>query len=237
MWQMFRMLQTERHILRNVVIMQVAFWNYIDSHNMSYLSAYSRGFQDGIQFERRTNCPRSFSDHSFAKIKQNKQRFNSNCNNLLRTKSIKRHPIYPLSLFKHCINFWISSTHPNSNSIQTRTISPNDKCFPHLNPYNVRISDNDPSKYIHPRHVCYCTYNQMYDEWKSHPKTIAICHQNNLPSVPCKQWFLNLRPIFVYPFAFEEMATNVPIIPLSPMAINVTAMRVASVQFCKEFSA
>eukprot|EP01083_Nonionella_stella_P132997 404379_1 len=133
---------------------------------MSYLSAYSRGFQVGIQFERRTNCPRSFSDHSFAKIKQNKQRFNSNCNNLLRTKSIKRHPIYPLSLFKHCINFWISSTHSidsNSNSIQTRTISPNDKCFPHLNPYNVRISDNDPSKYIHPRHVCYCTYNQMYD--------------------------------------------------------------------------
>ncbi len=129
----------------------------------------------------KTLSPKSFKRQKYSKIKTLKKRFNggetrSLCNNIKNVRLI-----YPIELFQWALDFWLEMTHPNPNTKKTRV-----------------LTDKNKNKFIHPQHICYVSFDTVYDDWKSHETTQLICDKYNKP-IPSKQWFFNIRPIFIYP--------------------------------------
>eukprot|EP01084_Bolivina_argentea_P040576 74969_1 len=86
---------------------------------------------------------------------------------------------YPLHIHIHAITFCIESTHPNPNTYKVR-----------------KIYDDNNNKYDHPQHICYDTFKNIHTEWCEKVKHLCDKYEK---SVPCLQWFLDRRPIYIYP--------------------------------------
>ena len=140
---------------------------------------------DGEQMQNfhimRDFCSKSFKNDNYSKVKARKQHFLSSTDKLLFDPIINSRTVYPLDVFRHAFNFWISSTHPNPNPSKTRT-----------------LKDASGSKTKHPQYICYTSYKTVYEEWSEHETTIQLCIELKC-SIPSNQWFQNVRPKFIYP--------------------------------------